>query len=136
MDLEKLREEFFVSTDLAEEDLAHLIQVMRPFCAVDRSGNVEVRRDGLSARQQIKLVLAARLVAHKLSESISEELDADDLSECTGLPKNQTAARAKECVDEGFAKRGARGSYKACPGRLKGFFRELSGNKGASHVTG
>jgi len=136
MDLEKLRKEFFVSTDLAEEDIAHLIQVMRPFCAVDKSGNVELRRDDLSGRQQIKLVLAARLVAHKLNESISEELDADDLSGCTGLPKNQAAARAKECVDEGFAKRGARGSYKACPGKLKGFFRELSGNVGVSHVTG
>jgi hypothetical protein len=136
MDLEKLRKEFFVNTDLAEEDLAHLIQALRPFCAVDKSGNVKVRRADLSGRQQIKLVLAARLVAHKLNESISEEVDADDLSGSTGLPKNQAAARAKECVDEGFAERGARGSYRACAGELNGFFRELSGNVGASHVTG
>jgi len=136
MDIEKLRREFFVSTDLAEEDLARLVQALRPYCAVDKAGKVEVRRADLSGRQQIKLVLAARLVAHKLNESISEELDADDLSGSTGLPKNQAAARAKECVDEGFAERSARGNYRARAGRLDGFFLELSGSVGASRATG
>jgi len=136
MDLERLRNEFFTNTDLAEEDLSHLIQVLRPYCAVDKTGRVELRGVDLSGRQQIKLVLAARLVAHKLDESISEELDADGLSGSTGLPKNQAAARAKECVDDGFAERGARGNYKARAGKLKDFFRELSGSEGGSHVTG
>jgi predicted transcriptional regulator len=53
--------------------------------------------------------------------SVNAEVTAEEISAYTGLPKDQVSARAKECVDEGFAERTNRGSYKARQFKIEAF---------------
>jgi hypothetical protein len=130
MSLERLREEFLVDADFGEKRLEILIQKILPFCLVSKNGVVELKRADLSAKEQVKLVLAARLIASKLDKTVRGELTAEELSEQTGLPKNQVAARAKECFDEKFAERSGRGSYRARQHRIDAFLDGLSRDTG------
>ena len=84
-----------------------------PHCVVDKKGTVHPEERGPVRKEQVKLVLTGRLIASKLEAQVSGEVTVDQLAEYTGLPKNQAAARAKECLDEKFAERSVRGSYKA-----------------------
>jgi hypothetical protein len=127
MDLKKLAEQFLVDDDTSPELLGELIQKLLPYCVVRKNGTVDVVGGNLSGKALVKLVLAARLVASKLGESsISGDVTAEEIAEYTGLPKNQAAARAKESVDERFAERSARGSYRARQHKLASFLAELS----------
>jgi hypothetical protein len=129
MDLARLRSEFLVDDDVSPERLSKLIESLLRYCVVSKTGKVEVRSLDLSGRQLVKLVLVARLVAHKLDESVCDEVNADELAENTGLPKNQASARAKECVDERFAERSARGNYRALARKVDAFLNELAGTE-------
>ena len=126
MDLAKLRGEFLVDDEVSTEKLSTMIENLLPHCVVSKKGKVEIKRADLSGRQLVKLVLVARMAAHKLDESVGDAVDADEIAESTGLPKNQASARAKECFDEGFAERGARGSYRARPRKVDAFLSELA----------
>jgi hypothetical protein len=94
-----------------------------------------MRRSDLPGKQQVKLVLAARLLASKLDDAILGEVTVEQLSEYTGLPKDQAAARAKECMDERFADRSARGSYKARPLKVEEFLDGLSATRNLKGVS-
>jgi hypothetical protein len=127
MDLTKLSERFLIGDETSPEELAQLIQKLLPYCVVHKSGRVDVVAGNLPGRELVKLVLSARLVASRLKESlVSGEVTAEEIAEYTGLPKNQAAARAKEAVDERFAERSARGSYRARPSKLDSFLDQLS----------
>lgn len=126
MGLDDLRKAFLVDEDLDEERLAALIKKLLPICVVDKKGVVQIKRSGLPGRALVKIVLLARLVAHKLDESIPDELDAEALAVNTRMPKNQAAARAKEAVDEAFAERTTRGNYRACMWKVDEFLEELA----------
>jgi hypothetical protein len=84
-----------------------------------------LKSSALSGREQIRLVLAGRLIASKLDPEVSGEVTVDQMHEYTGLPKNQAAARAKECIDDKFAERSVRGSYKARVHKLEQFLDRL-----------
>jgi len=133
MSIEELRNEFLVDDDLGEEKLASVIKRLLPICVVDKRGSVEIKRGGLSGRQLVKVVLAARLIAHVLDQAISDELNAEELAANTGLPKNQASARAKEAFDEKFADRTARGNYRARMRKIHEFLDELTGKAGKEH---
>ena len=126
MELDKLKEQFLVDDDVRTERLEQLIRQALPHCVVDRKGGVHLRGPDRSGKDQVKLVLAGRLVASKLDEAVSSDVSVDQLAEYTGLPKNQAAARAKECLDEKFAERSARGSYKARVNKVEEFLNALS----------
>lgn len=127
MDLQKLSEEFLVENDVSLERVAQLVQKLLPYCVVRKDGTVDIRAGNLPSRSQVKLVLAARLVASRLKASeVKEEVSVEQISEYTGLPKNQASARAKECVDERFADRSGRGSYRARQHKLDAFLSTLS----------
>lgn len=127
MDLAKLAEQFLVDDDAPPERLGQLIQRLIPYCVVGKSGRVELTGATRSGKQGVKLVLAARLVASKLKgSSVGSEVTTEELSEFTSLPKNQAIARAKECVDEKFAERTARGSYRARKHKIEAFLNSLS----------
>ncbi len=126
MSLDDLRRAFLVNEDLDEERLAALIKRLLPICVVDKNGVVQIKRPGLPGRSLVKIVLLARLVAHRLDESIPDELDAAGLAANTRMPKNQAAARAKEVVDEAFAERTTRGNYRACMWKVDEFLDELA----------
>ncbi len=135
MSLEQLREEFLVDGDLGEKRLEDLIRKILPYCVVSRDGFVELRRADLSGKARVKLVLAARLIASMLDKAVSGDLTTEELSEQTGLRKNQAAARVKECFDERFAERSARGSYRARPHKIDAFLDDLVGSAGKKEGT-
>lgn len=126
MNLDDLRNQFVVDDDVKSEKLAELIQKALPHCVVRKNGTVELKRSDLSGKQAVKLVLAARLLASKLDEAIVGEVTVEQLSEYTGLPKDQASARSKECLDERFAERSSRGSYKARPLKAEEFLNGLT----------
>jgi hypothetical protein len=127
MDLEKLSREFLIDDEASPERWGELIQKLLPYCVVRKNGTVEITQGKLAARALVKLVLSARLVASKLSgSSVNGEVTAEEIAEFTGLPKNQAAARAKESVDERFAERSTRGSYRARQNKLDDFLEGLS----------
>jgi len=135
MTLDELRSQFVIDDDVKSEKLEALIHKALPHCVVRKNGSVEIRRSDLPGKQQVKLVLAARLLASKLDEAILGEVTVEHLSEYTGLPKGQAAARAKECMDERFADRSARGSYKARPLKVEEFLDGLSATRNFKGVS-
>jgi hypothetical protein len=115
---------------VGSDRLGSIIEKLLPYCVVRTNGTVEVAAEKFSGKNQVKLVLASRLVASKLKQSsVSGEVSASEISKYTGLPKNQAAARAKECVDERFAERSTRGTYIARQNMLDRFLVELASTK-------
>jgi hypothetical protein len=125
MGLDELKEQFLVDDEIRTERLEQLIRKALPHCVVDKKGAVHLKSPDHSGKEQVKLVLAGRLVASKLDEGVSSDVTVEQLAEYTGLPKNQAAARAKECLDEKFADRSARGSYKARVNKVEEFLNAL-----------
>jgi hypothetical protein len=126
MSLDDLRSQFVVDDDVRSEKLEALIQRALPQCVVRKNGSVEIKRSDLTGKQTVKLVLAARLLASKLEESVVGEVTVEQMSEYTGLPKDQAAARCKECLDERFAERSTRGTYRARMLKIEEFLDGLS----------
>ena len=105
MNLEELKEKFIVDDELQNERLARLAEKALGHCVVHKNGSVELSDSRLSGKDQVRLVLSARLIASKLDTSLSDEVTVEQIAEYTGLPKNQAAARAKECLDGRIARK-------------------------------
>lgn len=133
MDIDLLKAQFLVDGEVRSDKLARLVEKALEHCVVHKTGTVEVRDRSLPGKDQVKLVLSARLLASKLEETLSGDVTVEEIAKSTDLPKNQVAARAKECLDERFAERSARGSYKARALRVEEFLDTLSKPKGARH---
>jgi hypothetical protein len=133
MNMEDLKAQFLVDGEVQAHNLARLIEKALGHCVVHKSGTVEVKDRSLPGKDQVKLVLCARLLASKLEESLSGDVTVDEIAKSTDLPRNQVAARAKECMDERFAERSARGSYKARALKVEEFLDTLSKSKGVRH---
>src|SRR5580698_6877681 len=119
MSLEDLAGQFLVEDSIGSERLQRLLEKLLPHCVVHKNGAVDITGN-FSGKESVKLVLAARLVASKLKDSpVSGEVTLEEISAQTGLPKNQAAARAKDCVDEKFAERAGQASYKARQNKLE-----------------
>ena len=131
MSLDDLRSQFVVDDDVRSEKLEALIQKALPHCKVRKNGSVEITRSDLAGRQAVKLALAARLLASKLYDTVASDVTIEQVAEYTGLPKDQAAARAKECLDERFAERSARGSYRARLLKIEEFLDSLGQIRGA-----
>jgi hypothetical protein len=131
MSLDDLRNQFVVDDDVRSEKLEILIQKALPHCIVRKNGSVEIKRSDLKGKQAVKLVLVARLLASKLYDTVANDVTVEQVAEYTGLPKGQAAARAKECLDERFAERSARGSYRARSLKVEEFLDSLEQPRGA-----
>jgi len=129
MDFAELKDRFLVDENLQTERLAKLVERAVNYCVVHKDGTVELKDSRLPGRDQVKLVLSARLIASRLEKSVPDDVTVEQLAEYTGLPKNQAAARAKDCVDERFAERTGRGAYKARPLKVEEFLGTLSSQK-------
>ena len=129
MNIDELKEQFLVDGEVQKERLAQLVRKALEHCVVHKNGAVELKHKSLAGKDQVKLVLSARLLASKLEESLSGDVTVEEIAESTGLPKNQVAARAKECLDERFAERSTRGSYKARSLKVEEFLDTLSKSK-------
>lgn len=126
--LAEMKQKFFISDEAANDTLEELLVKALPHCAVHKNGSVELKKFKGSARDQVKLILTARLIASKLDEAVVGDVTVDSIADYLGLPKNQAAARAKECVDEKFADRVGRGTYRARLHRLEDFLDSITKN--------
>jgi hypothetical protein len=135
MSLDDLKGKFLVEDATRNEKLEELIQKALPYCVVRKNGSVQLKRSDLSGKQQVKLVLIARLIGSRLDEAVTGDVLVEQISEYTGLPKDQAAARAKECLDERFAERSSRGSYKARPLKVEAFLDGLARQKSSQRAS-
>jgi hypothetical protein len=124
--LTELREQFLVDENVKPERLSRWIEKLLPHATVSKQGQVDLKRDDLSAKLRLNLVVVSRMVASKLDESIGEEVTIEEISQFAGLPQNQARARAKDSMEDGLVERTGRGSYRAKPHKIEAFLDELS----------
>src|SRR2546422_64670 len=109
MAIEELRKKFIVSNDVLITRIESLIEKALNHCAVAEDGLVHISDKALSAKDKIKLVLVARVLAAQLDEKFASDVPLDDLVRSTGIEPNQLRARANDVVKERFARAVSRG---------------------------
>src|SRR5437588_284378 len=123
--MESIKSMFIVEDGVQQEKLEVLATKALEFCVVGKNGIVHIKDDRLSAKNKIKLVLSARLLAAELDENINGEVSNDELAASTSLPANQVRARVTEVVNESFADATGRGTFKARAHKIEGFLDGL-----------
>jgi hypothetical protein len=126
-DLEELKGKFLVSDSLSETKMLALLQLAVDQCAVDKTGNVEIKNTSLAAKEKVMLVLSARFLAHELDESISPDVTAEELARNTAIEKVQVRARASDLAKERQIEVMDRGVYRALLHKIEPFLRSLTG---------
>jgi hypothetical protein len=126
MDKDQLRKQFIVGADVLKERLESLITKALKHCVVAENGTVHINSKSLSAKDKLKLVLAARSLAAQLADDISADVSVPDLAASTGLAENQIRARANEIVKERFATSPRRGTYTANAHKIEVFLDSLN----------
>jgi hypothetical protein len=123
---DELRKQFIVGADVIKDRLEALITKALKHCVVAENGMVHINAKSLSAKDQIKLVLAARALAGQLADDIAAEVSVGDLAASTGLAENQIRARANDVVKERFATSPRRGTYTANAHKIEAFLDSLT----------
>jgi hypothetical protein len=126
MAIEELRKKFIVSDDVLKARIESLIEKALNHCLVAEDGLVHISDKNLPAKDKIKLVLVARVLAAQLDEKFASDVPLDDLVRSTGIEPNQLRARANEVVKERFARSVRRGVYAANQHRIEPFLDSLS----------
>jgi hypothetical protein len=125
--LEELKSRFLVSDSLSEAKMLSLLQLAIDHCAVDLKGNVEIKDTALAAKDKLMLVLAARLIAHHLDESISADVTTDELARNTAIENVQVRARTSDLAKDRQIEVVSRGIYRALLHKIEPFLRGLNG---------
>lgn len=125
MSLEELKQKFIVDEDVIKKRLEPLITKAMNHCQIDKTGNVFISSSKLSGKQQIMLVLAARLIGSLLDENIMADVDVSELEKFTGLPSNQIRARGNEVLKAKFALSPRRGVFRAQAHKIESFLDEI-----------
>jgi hypothetical protein len=125
MDRDQLRKRFIVGADVLKERLEAIINKALSHCVVTENGTVYISSKSLSAKDQIKLVLAARSLAAQLDDGIAADVSVSDLAASTGLAVNQVRARANDVVKERFATSPKRGFFTANAHKIEAFLDSL-----------
>jgi len=122
-----LKSLFIVDDVIQSEKIESLVRKALAFCVVGKNGAVHFKDEKLSARNKIKLTLAARALASQMDDQINSAVSNEELAGSTGLPSNQIRARLTEIQNENFADSAGRGSFKARTHKIESFLDELSG---------
>lgn len=125
MGIEELRAKFIVDDSVIKRNVEQLVEKALRHCLVDKHGKVHIKNQKLPSKVRVKLVIAARALAHNLDEKIPGDLNLEDIAECAGLPKNQARARIAEAADERFAEQTGRGTYRAVSHQIASFLDQL-----------
>jgi hypothetical protein len=125
MSIETLREKFIVDSATIKAKLEDLITKALVFCVVGEDGVVHITSPKLNAKQKVKLVLSARMLASQLTPNIAAETGVADLVKSTGIDENQLRARTNEIVKERFANSPARGVFRANAHKIEEFLDSL-----------
>lgn len=126
MSIEELKKKFIVTDDYLSSRLESLVVKALNHCVVTEKGVVHINKSSLSAKDKIKLALAARSLAAGLDINISAEMSVEELVNASGLPSNQVHARSKDLINERFAQSSGRGMYKANPHKIEPFLDSLT----------
>lgn len=126
MTLEELKKQFIVDEDILRERLEPVVSKALKHCRIDKNGQVLITNGKLSAKNRIKLVIAARAIAAQLDANIASEVTASELTKFTGLPANQVRARGSDAIKEKFAQSSRAGVYQAIAYKVEPFLDEIS----------
>ena len=122
---EELKDRFIVDEKFDKKKVEKFVERLLPFCKVTKTGAILLERDDFTSTEKIKIALVARFLANSLDESISAEVNSEELSNNLMIPKNQVVARLKELKDERFAFRVSRGIYKVNPLKINDFLNNI-----------
>jgi hypothetical protein len=125
MGLEELKRQFIVDENVLKARLEPVVAKALLYCRIDKDGRVEIRNPKLSGKEQVKLALAARVIAAEMEPAISPEVSVGEISKFTGLPPNQVRARGKDAIDDKFAQSPKSGVYRALPHKVEAFLDGL-----------
>ena len=131
MSIEELKKKFIVEGDAIKARLKLLVTKAVAQCQIGKDGHVLIHNSELSGKQQVMLVLAARLIGSELDEKIAAEVSVGEIAKYTGLPPDQIRARGNDLIKGKFALSSKAGVYKALPHKIEAFLEDLSDNKGA-----
>lgn len=127
MDIIELKKQFIVDDDVLKARIEPIVTKALAHCRLDKNGQVLITNRKLSGKDQVKLVLAARVIASQIDSSISAEVTADEISRFTGLPVNQVRARVKDAIEDRFAQSTKAGVYRAFPHKVEDFLDAMKG---------
>ena len=123
--MKELKDRFIVDEKFDKKKVEKFVERLLPFCKVTKTGAILLERDDFTSTEKIKIALVARFLANSLDESISAEVNSEELSNHLMIPKNQVVARLKELKDERFAFRVSRGIYKVNPLKINDFLNTI-----------
>lgn len=126
MALEDLRKKFIVDDDALKARLEPILEKALTHCQIHKSGQVLITDSKLSAKNQVKLTLAARAIAAQIDNQFSADVPVAEIAKSTGLPLNQVHARGSEIVREKFAQVPTAGVYRAASHKIEAFLDEIS----------
>lgn len=110
----KVLGKFFEEDKFSKKRLLELVDLLSNYVKVNpKTGEVFVIRKDLPDRVKVGLVIVARFVAHRLNESISPEINREEIADFTGIAENIVSARALELIKEGVISRPSRGTFMA-----------------------
>lgn len=126
MSIEELKKQFIVAEDLLRARLEPIVTKALAHCRIDKNGQVEIKDKRLSAKEQVKLTLAARAIGSEMDPAISAEVSVTEIAKFTGLPANQVRARVKDAIGDRFAQSPRSGVYRAMPHKIEAFLDTLA----------
>lgn len=128
MNIQDLKKKFLLDDAQVQQHLDALVDKVRPFCAIDATGNVhfEPGTRTLKTRDKVFLALAARYIGAKLQIGNAETAEVADLKSWLGIPDNQLRARCNELLKESYIASGERGSFSVLPHRIEMYVDSLA----------
>jgi hypothetical protein len=129
MSIEELKKKFIVDDDALKNRLEAIATKALKHCVLDTKGNVLFNDPKLTPTERLRLTLAARAIGSQMDSKMKSEVSIDELSENSGLPKNQVRARAAELVKQKLAVSPKRGVYKAVAHKVEALIDSVAVKK-------
>ena len=126
MSIEDLKRKFIVDDDVLKSRLEPIVDKALKHCKIDKNGQVLITNTKLSAGDQVRLVLSARVIAAQLDSSIAPEVTVAEIEKYIGLPANQVRARGNDAIRAKFAEASQRGTYRAVPHKVEAFLDSIT----------
>jgi len=111
-EIEELKKEFIITEKEEEERLRRMLERILKFARITVNGEVIFERKDLSRTDRIKLILVARYLGSRLSDSIPGEVTLKELAKMASAKEKVVSARVSELIKEGLVETVRRGHYR------------------------
>jgi hypothetical protein len=128
MSIEELKKKFIVDDDVLKNRLEAIATKALAHCVVDKKGTVHFNDPKLTAKEKLKLTLAARAIASQMAPGMRAEVSVGELSDNCGIPKDQVYARAADLINEKSATSPKKGYYTAVPHKVEALLDSIGKN--------